>query len=483
MTIMSRVVEFFGLTEGNEKVLSLAKTLALLFPAVALTIQLSTTFFMIFVAEALGNGSFIDGLTVVGILVVIQMVIQTLLDYPTGAIGDWIGQRYIITAAFLCFSAGFLMVSFVTSATPIYLLILVYVLLGLGNSQMSGAFNAWFDNNYRVAMPGDKDRKQYGVFMGKIGMLFSLIGTFCMIPGSILAVILGRAWVFQLQAIMCAAIAIAVMRNVKDFPDVEEAREDRPTLSEYTALLKEGIGFLFSDRFVTFLLLGGCVVMSVGLVWGELLLFPMYFSYLIAEVAVSSFRTILFIPGIFWQERSGVWAKRFEPEKWIPRFRLLQGTGFVFYLAFAAIMYLFPPVAGGAMITLTVPLTQITLLEVPVASVLPIVLIATTFTLTGIFGGLSQILTQRVLLDVVPNRIRNSMYSLSPTIATIIAIPQIALFGWLIPLAGFPLTMALCGLISLLGVMMIRKGLSYPKPTPTDEPGPIVSAPAPVPAE
>ncbi len=483
MNIMSRIVEFFGLTDGNEKVLSLARTLAVLFPVVALTIQLSTTFFMIFVAEAVGHGSFIEGMTVVGVLVVIQMAVQTLLDYPTGAIGDWIGQRYIITAAFLSFSAAFLTVSFVDSTTPIYLLILVYVLLGFATSQLSGAFNAWFDNNYRVAMPGDGDRKQYGVFMGKIGMLFSLIGTLCMIPGSILAVIFGRAWVFQLQALMCAGIALIVMRVVRDFPEVEEAREARPSLGQYTSLLKEGIGFLFSDSFVTYLLLGGCIVMSVGLVWGELLLFPMYFSYLVAEVAVSSFRTILFIPGIFWQERSGVWAKRFEPEKWIPRFRLLQGTGFVFYLAFAAIMYLFPPAAGGAMIALSVPLTQITLLEIPVSSILPITLMATTFTLTGVFGGLSQILTQRVLLDVVPNRIRNSIYSLSPTIATIIAIPQIAVFGWLIPLAGFPLTMASCGLISLFGVLMIRKGLSYPKPTPSDERGEVVTIPPTVPAE
>lgn len=480
---MSRIVEFFGLTDGSDKVLSLAKTLAVLFPAVALTVQLSTTFFMIFVAEAVGNGSFIDGMTIVGILVVIQMAIQTLLDYPTGAIGDWIGQRYIISTAFLSFSAGFLMVSFVNSSTPVYLLIIVYILLGLGNSQMSGAFNAWFDNNYRVAMPGDSDRKQYGVFMGKVGMLFSLVGIFCMIPGSILAVVFGRAWVFQLQAIMCAGIAVIVMRVVKDFPEVEAAREARPSFGDYTALLKEGIGFLFSDRFVTYLLLGGCIVMSVGFVWGELLLFPMYFSYLIAEVAVSSFRTILFIPGIFSQERSGVWARKFEPKKWIPRFRLLQGTGFVFYLAFAAIIYLFPPAVGGAMITLTIPLTQITLLQIPVSSILPIVLMATTFTLTGVFGGLSQILTQRVLLDVVPNRIRNSMYSLSPTIATIIAIPQIAIFGWLIPLAGFPLTMAACGLISLLGVVMIRKGLSYPKPTPTEEAAQVVSVPTTVPAE
>jgi UPF0716 family protein affecting phage T7 exclusion len=61
------------------------------------------------------------------------------------------------------------------------------------------------------------------------------------------------------------------------------------------------------------------------------------------------------------------------------------------------------------------------------------------------------------------------MYSLSPTIATIFALPQIWIFGWLIPTVGFPLTLALCGLISLTGVLLIRRGLSYPKPVLEEE--------------
>ncbi|MBD3405402.1 MAG: hypothetical protein GF411_04585, partial [Candidatus Lokiarchaeota archaeon] len=156
---MSKVATFFGLKEANEDILQLAGRLAILLPIVSATIQLSTTFFMIFVAEALGDGSYIEGLAYVGVLVVIQMGIQTLLDYPTGALGDYIGQRYVISGAFLSFALAFYLVSFVTTTTPFLYLVLIYVLMGFGNSQMSGSFNAWFDNNYRVAMPGDTDRK------------------------------------------------------------------------------------------------------------------------------------------------------------------------------------------------------------------------------------------------------------------------------------------------------------------------------------
>jgi hypothetical protein len=99
------------------------------------------------------------------------------------------------------------------------------------------------------------------------------------------------------------------------------------------------------------------------------------------------------------------------------------------------------------------------------------VIIFTTFVATSFFGGFAEILTQRVLLDVIPNRIRNSMYSLSPTIATLFAIPQIAIFGWIvaIPVIGFPLTLALCGLISLGGVLLIRNGLQQDRPLLEEE--------------
>ncbi len=47
---------------------------------------ISTTFYLIFVAEALGNNDFIVGMTYVGILVIVQMAIHTIFDYPTGVI-------------------------------------------------------------------------------------------------------------------------------------------------------------------------------------------------------------------------------------------------------------------------------------------------------------------------------------------------------------------------------------------------------------
>lgn len=148
----------------------------------------------------------------------------------------------------------------------------------------------------------------------------------------------------------------------------------------------------------------------------------------------------------------------------------MQTCGFIFFWVFAAIMTLFPPTTNSAnILTLYWPFTTIELLSLPVENIVPIALIFTTFVSTSFFGGFAEILTQRVLIDVIPNRIRNSMYSLFPTLATLFAIPQIALFGWLITIIGFPLTLASCGVISFTGVILIIHGFRHEAPEPDGE--------------
>jgi MFS family permease len=459
---------FLGLPDANEKVLRLAKIMAIMGPLANFTFVLSTTFYVIFVAEALGGGpgNYLQGMGLVGVLVVIQMVVQTILDYPTGAVGDWIGQRWVIASAQICYALSFIMLSLVTVSTPFYYLVIVYFLSGLAQSQASGAWAAWFDNNYRVAMPGDTDRKQYGMFWGRMGMMMQIIATASLIPGSILAVVFSRPWVFQLQAVLGLALAVVSFILVRDFPEVEAQRDARPDMGEYIGILKGGVSFLFKYPYVRYIVIGGMMATSSIMVWGNLILFPMYYMYLITDVAVASFRTLLFTPGIFAQERSGVWSRRFEPKKWIPRFRFIQTCGFVFFWVFATIMFLFPPADASSVNVISIywPFTGIELLTLPLENILPIALIFSTFVLTSFFGGFAEILTQRVLLDVIPNKIRNSMYSLAPTIATIFAIPQIALFGWLLNIIGFPLTLMSCGVVSAIGVLFIIFGFRHERP-------------------
>jgi MFS family permease len=465
----SRYARLFGLEGSTPDAARLVKVLSVLLPSFAASFQISTTFWMIFIAESLGYGDYYAGLTLVGVLVVIQMAVQTLLDYPTGVLGDWIGQRYVIASALLCYAAAFWLSAQIVKNTPapFYIYVMIYFLFGLGASQESGAFNAWFDSNYRVAMPHDKDRKMYGVFWGRMGMVWQVSSTLVLLPGSWLAWYYGEQWVFELQAVFSVLLALVVFRLIQDLPGVRKEQETRPSIGEYGSLLKEGFKFLGSSRFVTYLVLGGVVLWSTGPVWWNLILFPLYFSYLVTAVAVSAFRTLVFLPQALANERSGVIAKRYEPTKWIPRFRFLQFTGVIFYLLLAIVVHFFPGADPNTteFVSILIPFTDLPLIEIPAQTIVPVALIFILFVALNMFGAIADILTQRVMLDVVPNRIRNSMYSLQPTLVMIVSMPLIAFFGWLIPQSGgLALTLTLCAFISLVGTVMIRTAFKHPIP-------------------
>ncbi len=455
-----------GLEDVTDDAIHLAGIISIIMPSFAAAFQISTTFWMIFIAEELGGGNYLAGIGLVGLLVIVQLLINTLLDYPTGALGDHIGQRYVIAAALFCYSVAFMLTATLTVESPFYVFLTIYVLMGIGSSQESGAFDAWFDNNYRVAMPHDTDRKQYGVFRGRLGMLWQVASTLVLIPGSFLALLLGRRWVFQLQAVLCIILAFVVLRLIRDLPQVEREREqDDHQKSGYRDILRDGIRFLGTDRFVTLTVLGEVVIWATGTLWWTILLFPLYFSYLISDVAVSAFRTSVFIPEAIVRERSGTWSKPFDPVVWIPRFRLIQFLGFVFYMLLAIITTLFPvPLDSTQMLRVYMPGTDILIVEFPLQGILPMILIFVVFVVTEMFSGFAEILTQRIMIDVIPNRIRNSMYSLKPTLSTIISIPLIGVFGWILPLFGFPPTLLLVSAFALLGALLIREGFKHPVP-------------------
>ena len=123
---MSRTSSFMGFSDEDKKALHLGRVLLILMPTASIIFMLSSTFYTIFVAEALGGaGGFIEGLGLLGVLLSIQMITQTILDYPSGALGDAIGQRYVIAIGNVLYGVVFFMVSFVTSATPFLYLVTI----------------------------------------------------------------------------------------------------------------------------------------------------------------------------------------------------------------------------------------------------------------------------------------------------------------------------------------------------------------------
>ena len=72
---MSKLESFLGFSDASDKLLRMSKVLFFMFPFANITFTLSTTFYTIFVAEALGGGDYMEGLGLLGMLVVIQMAV------------------------------------------------------------------------------------------------------------------------------------------------------------------------------------------------------------------------------------------------------------------------------------------------------------------------------------------------------------------------------------------------------------------------
>ena len=460
---MTSIAGLFGLEQPTEKAVRIVRILAFIVQVFTIANMISVSFWMIFIAETLGGGDYFAGLALVGVLVVIQLVIQTLVDYPTGALGDHIGQRWVLASAMICFAAALWLTSVATPESPFILFLGIYALLGVANSQQSGSWLSWFDNNYRVAMPSDEDRKQYGVLWGRMNTLIELIGTLVLVPGALLALVFSRTWVFQLQAVIFVMFAFIILVLVRDLPEVEESRRERRSRAGYRTILVEGLRFLISDRFVLLLTLGGVIMGASMVLYFQIIWYPLLYTYLLTEVAVASWITIYFLTSVVAQERSGVWSRRFDPVKWIPRFRLLAGLGFVEYVFLGVLFHFFPaPTDTGNIVQLLIPFTDVTIIEMPAESIVPMVLVLVFFAFTNFTTYFANILTQRVMIDVIPTRIRNSMYSLSPTLTMVAAIPLVLVFGLILPATGFSVTFLLLSLISLLAYFLIRQGFSYP---------------------
>jgi MFS family permease len=110
----------------------LAKIMAVLMPSYAMAFAISTTFWLVFIAEELGHGDYIVGLAQAGILIAIQLAVQTTLDYPTGTLGDRFGQRYVIASALLCYAGAFFLTSLVSSESSFFLYVDSLRKVGLG---------------------------------------------------------------------------------------------------------------------------------------------------------------------------------------------------------------------------------------------------------------------------------------------------------------------------------------------------------------
>ena len=327
-------------------------------------------------------------------------------------------------------------------------LIIAYIFLALANGQASGALQSWFDNNYkRFCHEEDPKREIYREFLGRATMFIQYTGSIVFLVGGIIASFLnnGRIIVFAIQALGLISLAIffAVVLNITHDEKKEEVG--------YFSLLKEGLAFSFSDRMISLYVIASVLLIAITIVWYNLVLFVIYFGYTGSDVGAGTLRWMIWFFGAMLMGKAGTISKKLSEKPWIPR------LSFVFTLAFfglTALLIKFDPFDR----------------DNPSFDLVGVFFVFLIFVSAGFFMNIYNFLTQKFFLEIVPDKLRNSIYSLLPTLGLLVGAVLIFLVGSIIENSGFVWGIFIIIVVALTGVLFEYLALNlYEPPEDVDD--------------
>ena len=395
--------------------------------------QIVSTFFILFLLDVI---TFKE----LGLLLAIQFGIVAVLDYPSGALGDLLGHRWVLLLAYCSHGASTVVLLLANSFKEF---LLFGVFSGIAFSQESGALEAWFDNNYRATVGvTDPDRTIYGAFQGKILAMISFISGTSFILGGLIAAAHSRRALFLIQLVLISIVLVLIVLLMSNVEGIEASQR---SLRTYGEQLIGGIKFTISNRGVLFYILGTTLMFGAVIsIWGILLLFPYYQSYSGSDEYTGLLRAVIFITAIFWQVIAARVSKSVRHIRRVIFVTTFLSTPVFFVLAFLYYR-LVPPTDACVLITF--------------------IGVIIVFQFIGIWGSLDNILRNRLQLELVPDRYRNAIYSLFSTLVTSFGVPLVILGGFVIDNYDFSTGILLVAILSCLGVIITGLGLYWlPEP-------------------
>jgi MFS family permease len=409
-----RALSISELNPEAKRFISRATSLMLVY---SFAVMLTNTFLILHALE------FVT-LTELSLILSIQFLIQAIASYPSGAIGDWIGQRWVLFAAALSYGFGFVILS---QSYNFLTVLLAFIFVALAQSQEAGTYIAWFDTNYKLYTTEDKDRKTYSQFYGKFTMFREILTALSFILGGFLLTFIGRQLMFIIQGMLLILVSLMLLRFIRDHNDL---KRDKMSIRVYFRYLRGGVTTVVRNKTLRLMILGLMISGAGWAIWGGLILFPFYAGYAVTDAGTALLRAIIFIFGALCTGAAGIISKRIgKLQKWLALAVLI--TDVVFFLGIYT-MLLFNPVPSTFVL-------------------MSFVFVIMTFTIA--FGPrfLADVLRPRFYLDVIPDENRNAVYSLIPTLIMIVSIFAVPLGGVLIEMLDLETTLLILALNGLVG--------------------------------
>lgn len=383
---------------------------------------LSSTFLILYVLEYL---SFID----LGLLLSVQFIVQTSLDYPSGNLGDYIGHKWVVFIALISYCTAFIILYY---ATVLLTFIFAYFIFGIAKSQESGALETWFEINYSfIAEDSDPKKETYKLFLGRLKLSTQLLGGITIFLGGYMASTISRKSVFVFQIFFYLILALL---SLKVLNQIEKSKNDSKT--SYKEIFQTGISFILKNNGVKLYIVGGIFFSMTWYIWTELVLIPMYFGYTGSDTLAGLFRMVAYFAGIFLVPIGIKLSLKIDKRK-IPEMRLAHGLMFFGSLLITFIIF---PLNKGL-------------------NVIPVLIYLVIAFMFPILDLSSDILERELYLVMIPNEIRNSYYSLLSTLIAFCSVPGLMIGGFIIENFGFSTIMVLILVLLTVSIIFFKIGM------------------------
>ena len=392
--------------------------------------SLSWTFFSLYAIDKMG-------FTLTGIMLAVMLFTQFIFDYPSGSMGDYIGQRWVLTGAYLLFGIGFF---FLAIAQDFPTFIIIAIINGLGSALFSGALDSWLDSNYKKVDSIDTDRKIYGFARSRVNTANNVAFAASFMTGGFLSTLYSREIVFSIQFFLSLIMVIIVLTQIKDISSKIPIINAERKKSQYFSYLEGGVRFMFSSKAVFFLLLGMAFITATWTIWAMIVLFPIYFGYTGDDFGANLLRTIIYLSGV----PVGLYVAKFSKRLSIEDYsKFLLVFLVLFFPAFISLLTIIP-VQNAFNLT-------------------GFVWTAFIMITIGFLYKTSEVLRMRLMVDLVPSKNRTAVYSLLPTITSLLSMLLLPMVGNMIDIYGLVAGVVVVGSVFSAGFLLIAIGSYFMK--------------------
>jgi MFS family permease len=373
------------------------------------------------------------GIELAGIYLSLIMITNSVLDYPTGSLSDWIGQKGVLILAHFFHAFGIIL--FAISTTFVQFAF-IGIIFGFFKAQLSGTIESWFDNNYKSFSSSiDPDNKIYSFFQTRLRPIMTVGWIISVLIGGYIATLVSRQVGFILEGILSILFLFTIYFLMNDFSTLEIISTNN---NSFYSIIKTSLKFVFKSNEITFLFLGFAINQLAFLLWSEILLFFVYFGYAGSDFGISIIRSFV-----------GILA--------IPIFILLLGkivanvkTAWnVCYMSMIQSLFFF---GGFYLLIIFVPPRNTFNPTGVVGSIFVFI-----FSIT-ILNNVIGVLYQQLMLEIVPSDIRNSIYSFQSSLKSLLAIIMIPITTYVFNLFGLFTAFTLIFLVAIIGVIFIFVG-------------------------